>query len=119
MQTPAPKVANSETDALLTQFARELASKAGVSSDEADVFAKKLRWYQNKAGAICILKRGADRTLLATISPKSGDWTHLYPSWEAALTVLAEKKAAENVSRRTHDDISTGNVPVLAESEKE
>ena len=111
MQTPAPKVANSDTDALLTQFARELASKAGVSSDEADVFAKKLRWYQNKAGAICILKRGSDRTLLATISPKSGDWTHLYPSWESALTLLAEKKAVANVSRMTHDGIEIGEIP--------
>lgn len=118
MLTPAPDVANNDIDALLTQFARELASKAGVSNADADVFAKSLRWYQNKAGAICILKRGKDRTLLATISPKKGDWTHLYPSWEAALTVLAEKKAAEGVSRMSHEGIAIGQVP-LAESEKE
>ena len=116
MLTPVPEPANDDFDGLLTQFARELASKAGVSNDKADVFAKNLRWYQNKAGAICILKRGADRTLLATISPKKGDWTHLYPSWEAALTVLADKKAAQGVNRMTHDGIEIGSVP-LAEAE--
>ena len=109
LTAPAP-VANDGTDELLIQFARELAEKAGVSND-AEAFAKKLRWYQNKAGAVCILKRGADRTLLATISPKKGDWTHLYPSWDTALTLLAEKKAAEGVSRMTHDGIELGQVP--------
>lgn len=90
----------------------------GVSNTETNVksIANKLRWYRNTAGAIVIVKRGADRTVLATISPKKGDWTHLYPSWAKALAELDAKKAAANVSRMSHEGLLTGEIPV--ESEK-
>lgn len=93
----------------------------GVSKDAESVanIVSKIRWYQNKAGAIVIVKRGADRAVLATISPKKGDWTHLYPSWERALANLEAKKIANNLTRASHDDLEMGAVPVLAESEKE
>ena len=95
-------------------FADELAKKTGISND-SDSLAKivsKLRWYRNSAGAVIILKRGADRKVLATISPKQGDWTHLYPSWQKALADLDEKKRLANVSRMSHDGINTGTLPV-------
>jgi hypothetical protein len=104
---------------LLTQFATELAEKIGVSKQAGAVqdIISRIRWYPNKAGAIVIVKRGADRKVLATISPKSGEWSHLYPSWQKALAELNEKKVANGISRASHDGLSVGTVP-LAESEK-
>ena len=58
-----------------------------------------------------IVKRGSDRKVLATISPKKGDWTHLYPSWERVLTQLADEKKAKGVSRMSHDGFGTGDLP--------
>ena len=118
---PVPVIANdAEKDALI-EFANELAEDLGISNREnaAESIVSKIRWYPNKAGAVVIVKRGKDRKVLATISPTSGKWTHLYPSWKPVLAELARKKLAESVSRRTHDDIKAGNVPVLAESEKQ
>lgn len=114
--TPAEVPAN-DLDALLTQFATEMAEEMGISKDENTVanIVSKIRWYPNKAGAIVIVKRGTDRKVLATISPKSGKWSHLYPSWERALANLEAKKFANNVTRASHDDLEPGAVPVLAE----
>ena len=108
-----------DLDALLTQFAEQIAVKMGVSKDEHAVanIVRKIRWYRNKAGAVVIVKRGADRAVLATISPKKGDWSHLYPSWERVLANLEAKKVANNTTRASHDDLEMGAVPVLAESE--
>lgn len=107
-------------DALLTNFANELAEKMHVNKDEQSVanIVSKLRWYPNKAGAIVIVKRGADRKVLATISPARGEWTHLYPSWEKALADLEAAKVANNVNRLSHEGLATGKIP-LAEKGKE
>lgn len=120
MEVPANNVANTpktDFDDLLTVFAEGLASKMGVSNEPEAVanIVSRIRWYQNKAGAVVIVKRGADRTVLATISPKKGDWSHLYPSWERALANLEAKKLANGVSRASHDDLEPGAVPVLAQ----
>ena len=114
--TPANTLANTppaNIEDLLTQFAEELAGKIGVSKDAASVqeVANSIRWYQNKAGAVVIVKRGKDRKVLATISPKDGAWSHLYPSWERVLTVLAKEKEAAGVSRLSHDGMDMGEVP--------
>lgn len=108
------KPANNPIDDLLTQFAEELAKKVGVSNqpNAAKDIVSRLRWYQNKAGAIVIVKRGSDRKVLATISPKTGEWSHLYPSWQKALAELEEKKLANGVSRMSHKGIETGVTPV-------
>lgn len=89
----------------------------GVSNQAgaAENIVSKIRWYPNKAGAVVIVKRGADRKVLATISPKKGDWSHLYPSWQKALADLEAKKAAKSVSRLSHEGLATGDLPVLAE----
>lgn len=113
-----------EMDALLTQFAGELANKMGVSNDEKTVqdIVSRIRWYENKAGAIVIVKRGSDRTVLATISPKKGDWTHLYQSWAQALANLKARKVANGVSRLSHEGIGMGEIPLAtppAESRNE
>lgn len=104
---------------MLTQFARELSDKIGISKDSESLatIVSKLRWYQNKAGAVIIVKRGADRAVLATISPKSGNWTHLYPSWERALANLQAKRVANGANRASHNDLEPGEVPVLANKE--
>lgn len=110
-------LANTE-QAALEEFARELAVELGISNQTNAVegIVSKIRWYpRGNPPAIVIVRRGGDRKVLATISPKSGKWTHLYPSWERVLTELATRKAAENVARRTHDDLSMGEVPVSKE----
>ncbi len=114
--TPVQEPAN-EIDGLLIQFAERLASEMGVSRDENTVanIISKIRWYPNKAGAIVIVKRGSDRTVLATISPKSGKWSDLYPSWERALANLEAKKISNGVSRASHDDLEAGAIPSLAD----
>ena len=111
-------VAN-DIDGLLTQFAEQLVDNMGVSKDEVSVanIVSKIRWYQNKAGAVIIVKRGADRTVLATISPKAGNWTHLYPSWERVLANLQAKRVANSANRASHDDLEPGIVPPLADKE--
>jgi hypothetical protein len=71
---------------------------------------------------VIIVKRGSDRRVLATISPKAGAWTHLYPSWERALANLEAKRVANHANRASHADLEAGVVPMLAkfaESEKE
>ena len=122
-ETPANtenKPANDVFDGLLTEFAAQLAKKMGVSNQAgaAEGIVSKIRWYPNKAGAIVIVKRGADRTVLATISPKKGDWSHLYPSWQKALQDLEAQKLANGVSRLSHKGLATGEMPVLAEKGK-
>lgn len=98
---------------MLTAFANELAGKIGVSNDAEAVkgIANSIRWYQNKAGAVVIVKRGADRKVLATISPKSGIWSHLYPTWAKVLAKLEQEKLANSVSRMSHDGLGLGEVP--------
>ena len=115
----ANTVANTQTEAeraALAEFANELAKDLGVSNEKnaAESIVSKIRWYPNKAGAVVIVKRGKDRKVLATISPKSGKWSHLYPSWEPVLAELERQKVANSVSRLPHDGLETGNVPVLA-----
>ena len=117
--TPANDV-DAKVESLLTQFSWELAKKTGVSNESGAVesIVSKIRWYQNKAGAVVIVARGANRQVLATISPKKGDWTHLYPSWAAVLAELEERKIANGVSRMSHEGLLTGAIPevkVLAE----
>ena len=106
-------------DALLTQVAEQLARETGVANTPENVanIVSRIRWYPNKAGAVVIVMRGKDRKVLATISPKEGKWSHLYPSWERALANLQAKKVANGVSRTSHDDLEPGAVPVLAEKE--
>jgi len=106
--TPVP--ANDAEEAALAEFANELAKEMGVSNDVAEIVSK-LRWYPNKAGAVVIVKRGKDRKVLATISPQSGKWSHLYPSWVPVLAELARKKEAERVSRMSHDGMEAGVIP--------
>ena len=98
-----------------------MAKDMGVSNDPEAVanIVSRIRWYPNQAGAIVIVKRGKDRKVLATISPKEGKYTHLYPSWERALANLNAKKAVANVSRASHNDLESGVVPVLASEEKQ
>lgn len=109
---PDQDVSKAETDAL-EEFARELANK--ISANSAPVSTEKIisniRWYPNKAGAVVIVSRGKNRNVLATISPKSGKWSHLYPSWEPVLAELNARKIAANVSRMSHDGIEAGSVP--------
>jgi len=102
-----------EADAL-KEFAQELASRLNVSRDEKTVteIVGSIRWYANKAGAVIILRRGdKTRKPLATISPKRGKWTKLYPTWERVLIELARQKAERNVSRMSHDGLLAGELP--------
>lgn len=113
-----PPIANSLEQAALVELARELAGELGISKQEnvTEAIISKIRWYpRGDPPAIVVVKRGADRKVLATISPKSGKWAHLYPTWQKVLAELAEKKSAENVKRRTHDDLSIGAIPVSKE----
>ena len=114
------KPANDVFEGLPTEFAAELAEKMGVSKQAASAenILKNIRWYKNSAGAIVIVKRGSSRKLLATISPKKGDWSHLYPSWQKALQDLEAQKLANGVSRLSHKGLATGEMPVLAEKGK-
>ncbi len=115
----SPEPAEIDFEDLLTQVAEQLAKDTGVSNEPNAVanIVSRIRWYPNQAGAIVIVKRGGDRKVLATISPKSGKWAHLYPSWERALANLQAKKVANGVSRTSHDDLEPGAVPVLAKDE--
>jgi len=102
-----------EADAL-KEFAQELASRLSISKDEKAVaeIVSSIRWYANKVGAVIILRRGdKTRKPLATISPKRGKWTKLYPTWERVLTELARQKAEKNVSRMSHDGLLAGELP--------
>lgn len=114
---PAEPVANSPIDDLLTQIAERFAEKAGVSNQAGAVqeIVSKIRWYQNKAGAIVIVKRGKDRKVLATISPKEGEWSYLYPSWAKVLAELEAAKVANSLSRMSHDGLEMGAVPLAKE----
>lgn len=105
-----PVPANDAEDKALAEFARELVKRTGVSNDVSEIVSK-IRWYPNKAGAVVIVKRGKDRAVLATISPQSGKWSHLYPSWKPVLAELARKKEFERVSRMSHDGMEIGKVP--------
>ena len=102
---------------MLTQVAEKLAEKIGVSKQAGAVeeIVSKIRWYQNKAGAIVIVKRGADRKVLATISPKEGEWSSFYPSWAKVLAELEAAKVANGVSRLSHDGLEMGAVPLAKE----
>lgn len=103
---------------LLADFVREVMPELVANKDEKAVAnaVSKLRWYPNKANAVVIVRRGADRKVLATISPNSGKWSHLYASWQPVLAELASRKETESVSRRTHDDLEMGSVPVSKEN---
>jgi hypothetical protein len=86
-----------------------------ISKDEKTVaaLANKLRWYpRGNPPAVVILKRGSDRKVLATISPKSGKYAHLYSTWNRVLTQLATEKAAKGISRMSHDGLSMGEIPL-------
>jgi hypothetical protein len=102
----------------MLELARELADELGVSNTEQAVESiANLRWYaRGNPPAIVIVKRGSDRKVLATISPKSGRFTHLYPSWEKVLTVLASEKASKGISRMSHDGLEMGDVPLAKDS---
>lgn len=120
---PANSLANAANEAeqaALLELAKELADELGVSKDAEGLanIVSKIRWYPNKAGAVVIVRRGADRKVLATISPTSGKWSHLYPSWERVLANLEAKKIANNANRASHDDLEMGSVPVLASEER-
>lgn len=99
----------------MAELARELASELGVSKTDKAIesIANKLRWYpRGNPPAIVIVRRGANRKVLATISPKAGKWAHLYPTWERVLTELAKEKAALGVTRLSHDGMETGEIPL-------
>jgi hypothetical protein len=103
----------------MLELARELADELGVSKTDQAVesIANRLRWYpRGNPPAIVIVKRGSDRKVLATISPKSGRFSHLYPSWEKVLTVLANEKASKGISRMSHDGLEMGDVPLAKDS---
>ena len=98
----------------IKEFAQELASRLSVSTDARAVaeIVSSIRWYANKAGAVIILRRGdKTRKPLATISPKRGKWTKLYPTWEPVLTELARRKREKSVSRMSHDELLAGELP--------
>ena len=106
--------ANSYETEALQELARELASELGVSNEQKslDGIISKIRWYpRGNPPAIIIVKRGSDRKVLATISPRSGRFTHLYPTWERVLTELAKEKSARGVSRLSHDGLAIGDIP--------
>lgn len=108
-----PALANTddqEEEKALAEFARELAKQTGVSNSVEEIVSR-IRWYPNSANAVVIVSKGKDRKVLATISPKSGKWTHLYPSWEPVLARRAEKALANGVSRVSHNDLPMGDVP--------
>lgn len=102
-----------DTDKLLAQIAAEFAREQGTNSDKQTVSAivNSIRWYPNKAGAVLIVTKGRKPKLLATISPKSGKYSHLYPSWKPALDELEARKRANSTTRESHVGISTGVTP--------
>ena len=115
--SPEPELAMSDAIAAeaMAELAKELADELGVSRDEksVDAIVSKLRWYpRGNPPAIVIVRRGANRKVLATISPKSGKWAHLYPTWERVLTELAKEKAARGVSRLSHEGMEAGEIPL-------
>ena len=121
-QKPANSPANqkdtsaSAGHALLMDLVNELAAEAGISNDKKTVenLVSKLRWYpRGNPPAVVIVKRGNDRKVLATISPKHGRFAHLYPSWRDVLIQLASEKAALRVSRLSHEGLEMGEVPVV------
>lgn len=104
---------SAQEEKALEEFANEIAKELGVSNQENAVssIVSKLRWYPNKAGAVVIVSRGKDRKVLATISPKSGKWSHLYNTWKPVLAELEARKVANNVSRASHEGLLTGEIP--------
>ena len=103
----------------MQELARELADELGVSKTDKAIesIANRLRWYpRGDPPAIVIVKRGSDRKVLATISPKSGRFTHLYPTWERVLTALATEKARQGISRMSHNGLEMGEIPLAKDS---
>ena len=103
---------------MLTEFVREITRQKRISNEEnneentVDDIVSNLRWYpRGNPPAVVILRRGANRKVLATISPKSGKWSHLYKSWEPVLAQLAKEKEQEGVSRISHDGMEAGEIP--------
>lgn len=103
-----------DTGELLAQFIREQLAEQGANTgaDTVSAIVSNIRWYPNKAGAVLIVTKGRKPKLLATISPKSGRYSHLYPSWKPALDELDARKRANNTTRESHAGISTGVTPV-------
>ena len=102
-----------DTDKLLAQIAADFAREQGANTDARTIstIVSNIRWYANKAGAVLIVTKGRNPKLLATISPKSGKYSHLYPSWKPALDELQARKRANSTKRESHVGISTGATP--------
>lgn len=100
-----------DTDELLAQFIQEQLKNAGADTNNVSTIMRGVRWYVNKAGAVLIVTKGRNPKLLATISPKSGKYSHLYESWKPAIDELQNRKHANKTTRESHVGISTGVTP--------